>query len=75
MDLNNNDTEIPEDQLEEYALQLNAKDLYADQRQKQNHKEENLLALHQESFPWKEGIGLILNQGNVLSPSTRFRRK
>ena len=26
MDLNNNDTEIPEDQLEEYALQLDAKD-------------------------------------------------
>ena len=26
MNLNNNDTEIPEDQLEEYALQLNAKD-------------------------------------------------
>ena len=25
-DLNNNDTEIPEDQLEEYALQLDAKD-------------------------------------------------
>ena len=35
--------------------------LYADQRQKQNHKEENLLALHQESFPWKEEIGSILN--------------
>ena len=26
MNLNNHDTEIPEDQLEEYALQLNAKD-------------------------------------------------
>ena len=26
MNLNNNDTEIPEDQLEEYAFQLNAKD-------------------------------------------------
>ena len=32
------DTEIPEDQLEEYALQLNAKDFaYADRRQKENH--------------------------------------
>ena len=37
--------------------------LCADQRQKQNHEEENLLALHQESFPWKEGIGSILKQG------------
>ena len=26
MNLNNNDTEIPEDQLKEYAFQLNAKD-------------------------------------------------
>ena len=26
MDLNNNETEIPEDQLEEYALKLSAKD-------------------------------------------------
>ena len=34
-DVNDNDTEIPEDQLEEYALQLDAKDLHADQRQKQ----------------------------------------
>ena len=49
--------------------------LYADQMQKQNHKEENLLALHHESFPWKEGLGLILNQGNILSLRTKFRRK
>ena len=76
MDLNNNDTEIPEDQLEEPALQTGCERvLLADQRQKQNHKEENLLALHQESFPWKEGIGSTLKQGNILSPSTRFRRK
>ena len=27
--------------------------LYAEQRQKQNHKEGNLLTLHQESFPWR----------------------
>ena len=72
MNLNNNETEIPEDQLEEYALKLSAKVLHADRRQKQNHKEENLLALHQESFPLKEGIGSILNQGNILSPITRY---
>ena len=38
-----------------------------DERQKQNHKEGNVLALHQESFPLKEGMGSILNQGNSLS--------
>ena len=41
--------------------------LHADQRQKQNHKEENLPALHRESFPLKEGIELISNQGITLS--------
>ena len=46
MDSNNNDTEVPEDQPEEQALQLNVKDLHADQRQKQNCKEGNLLAIH-----------------------------
>ena len=68
MDLNNNDTQIPEDQLEEQALQLNAKDFY---------KEVNLLAFHQELFLWTKGIGLILNHGNTLSLSlsTKFRRK
>ena len=49
--------------------------LHTDQRQKQNHKEENLLALHQESFPLKGGIGLMLNQGNILSPIMKFQRK
>ena len=39
------------------------KDLHADPRQKQNHKEGNLLAIHQESFRWTQGIGLILNPG------------
>ena len=49
--------------------------LHADQRRKQNHKEENLLALHLEPFRWTEGIVLILNQGNILSLRTKFRRK
>ena len=45
------------DQFEEYAWKLDA-----NPRQKQNHKEENLLALHQESFPWTEGIGHYLSE-------------
>ena len=35
----------------------------------------NTLALHQEQSPLRGGIGLILNQGNILSPNTRFHRK
>ena len=51
MDSNNNDTEVPEDQLEEHALQLDAKDFAKPiKEQKQNHKEENLLTLHLEPF-------------------------
>ena len=34
MDLNNNDTEIPEDQLEEHALQLDAKDFVSQAKAK-----------------------------------------
>ena len=45
--------------------------LHADQRQNQNHKEGNLLAIHQGSFRWTQGIGLILNQGNILSLCVR----
>ena len=75
MDLNNNDTEIPEDQLEDQALQLDAKDFACRSKAKQNHKEENLLTLHLESFRRTEGLGLKLNQGSILSLRTKFRRK
>ena len=74
MDLNNNDAEIPEEQLEEYALQLDAKDFACRTKQKQNHKEENL-GSSPRIVPWKEGIGLISNLGNILSTNTKFRRK
>ena len=48
---------------------------HADRRPKQNHKEENLLADHQESFLLGRELGLMLNQGNILSPNVRYRRK
>ena len=47
--------------------------LHADPRPKQNHKDENLLALHQEQFQLE--LGLMLNQGNILSPIMKCRRK
>ena len=43
--------------------------------QMQNHKEENLLALHQEQFLLGRELGLIMNQGNILSPIMKYRRK
>ena len=45
------------------------------QRLRQNHKEENLPALHQEQFLLGREIGLMLNQENVLSPIMKCRRK
>ena len=57
----NNETEIPEDQLEEYALKLLRKILHVDQRPKQNHKEENLLALRQKQCLLGKEFGPMLN--------------
>ena len=74
MDLNN-DTEIPEDQVEDQALQLDAKDFVNRSKAKAKPQRKELLTLNQESFPWKEGIGLILNQGNILLPIMKYRRK
>ena len=48
--------------------------LQPDQRQKQNHKEENLL-IYRASFRWTKESGLILNQENLLSLRTKSRRK
>ena len=76
MNLNNNEQAIPEVQLEEYALKKwMRKILHADQRLKQDHKEENLPGLLQEQFLLGREFGLMLNQGNILSPIMRYRRK
>ena len=76
MDLKNNDTEIPEDQLENQALTTGCKRFCdAKQRQKQNHKEENLLALHQKSFQWKEGIGLDIEPGKYSLSEYEISKK
>ena len=51
MNLINKETEIQEDQFEEYALQLNAQDFACRAKAKaKTQNEQNLLALHQESF-------------------------
>ena len=66
MNLNNNNTEVPEDQLEE--LRVSAKDFAVDQRPNQNHKEENLPALPQEQFLLAKERGPMLNQENIRFP-------
>ena len=48
--------------------------LHAEQRLKQNHKKENLPALHQEQFLLGKELGLMLNQENIHSPIKKYRR-
>ena len=65
MNLNNNETEIPEDQLEEYALKLNAKIFCMPIK----GKSKTTCQLFTENH------GSKLNKGNILSPNMRYRRK
>ena len=75
MDSNNNDTEAPEDQLEEHALQLDVKDFAC--RSKAEAKPQIREPADSSSgiIPTNRGLGLILNKGNILSLRTKFRRK
>ena len=47
---------------------------HADQRLKQNYKEENLTSLYQEKFLLGREFGQMLNQGNILSPIMLVKR-
>ena len=48
--------------------------LHADQRPKQNHKDENLPALPQEPYLLEKDFGPMLNQENIQSPIMKCRR-
>ena len=69
MNLNNNEQEIPEDQLEEYAWKLDAKDFACRSKAKAKPQRRE-----PEQFLLGRELGLILNQGNVLSPILKYRR-
>ena len=75
MNLNNNDTEIPEDQLENHALQLDATDFVCRKAKskKTTKKGTYWLFTKQEQFLLGRELGLMLNQGNIPSPSMRCR--
>ena len=76
MDSNNNDTEVPEDQPEEQALQLNLlKDFAYRSKAKAKPQRREPANYVSSIIPTNAGIGLILNQGNTLSLRTKFRRK
>ena len=60
-------------QFEENAVRLNAGDLQADQRPKQNHKDQ-ILAAHLQELFLLEKEGPMLNQENIQSPIMKCRR-
>ena len=65
--LNNNEQEIPEVQLKEYALKLDAEDFACRSKAKAKPQRRELL-LGRE-------LGLMLIQGNILSPIMKYRKK
>ena len=67
MDSNNNDTEVPEDQPEEQALQLNVKDFAYRSKAKAKPQRRVPAKYSPSIITRKKGIGLILNQGIILS--------
>ena len=70
----NNDSEILEDLLEKYALQLDAKDFACRSKAKAKSQRREPAGSSPRIVPM-EKIGLILNKRNILSPNTRYRRK
>ena len=76
MNLNNNEQAIPEVEPKEYAFKLwMRRILHADRRPKKNRNVENLLTLPHEQLLLRREIGSISNQGNILSPIMKYRRK
>ena len=76
MDLNNNDTVIPEDQLEEQALQLNAKDFVSQAKAKAKPQRRELAGSSSRIVPMDERNWIDIEPGKYcLSLSTTFRRK
>ena len=73
MDLNNNDTDVPEDQLAEYALQLDAKDFACRSKAKAKPQRREPVDYSPSIILMNERKWIILNQGITLSLSLRTR--
>ena len=75
MNLDNNETEIPEVQLEEYAFKLDAKDFACRSKAKAKPQRREPAGSSPRIVSIGRGLGLILNQGNILSPIMKYRSK
>ena len=74
MNLNNNETEIPEVQLEECGLKLDAKDFACRSKAKARPQRRGPADSSPRTIPMGRELGLMLNQGNTLSPIMKYRR-
>ena len=73
MDSNNNDREVPEDQLEEHALQLDAKDCACGSKAKAKPKRREFAGSSPRIVPMERRNWIDIEPGkHSLSPSTRY---
>ena len=75
MDSNNNDTEVPEDQLEEYALKLDAKDFASRSMAKAKPQRKKPAGFSPRIVPIGRRNWTDVEPGNILSPIMKYRRK
>ena len=75
MILDTNETEIPEDQLEEYALKLDAKDFACRSKAKAKPQRREPAGSSPRIVPFGRRNWTDVEPGNILSPIMRYRRK
>ena len=74
MNLNNNEQEIPEVQLEEYAMKLDAKDFGCRSKAGAKPQRSEPAGCSPRTGPIGKEFGPMLNQENIYSPIMKFRR-
>ena len=75
MNLNNNEQEIPEVQLEDYALKLDAKDFACRLNAKAKPQRREPAGSSPRTVPIGKELGNMLNHGNIHSPIMKYQRK
>ena len=74
MNVNNNETEIPEDQLEEYALKLSAKDFACRSKAKAKPQRREPAGSSPRIVPIERRNWVDIDPGKYFAPNTRYLR-
>ena len=75
MNLNSNEQEIPEVQLEEYGIKLDAKGIACRSKAKAKPQRREPAGSSPRTDLLGKKLGLMLNQGNIHSPIMKYQRK